>query len=431
MTPRGFRHVLFLGALAAAVVAAAPAGAVVPHEVAIAHGIELITSGNYRAALAPLDEALAADPGNAEALFYAGVARSRLGRYRDAEDLLRLALAEAESVEVYYELGRVAALTGRCDDAERLFARLTALAAGGVGPADTAALLADCRGGRRRTLHASLSLGWQHDSNVVLDPDNPVVPRDRVADSRLLALLGAGGTLLRAGDFELDGRYSFYGSLHANIDDYNALYHKLAPTLAWAGSDAVRPSLGYTFESTSFGGDPYGIVHTGFVRLLVPEGEGIATEVSAELRGNRFSSSELFPDNDERRGTGWSARLAQGVERGALDVRVFVAHERDDARAGWWDAQGWRVGGRVGWRPVPELALGANAEYRAVDYDDPGPAGGAAREDRVTEVGAALSWSPWRHGSVTLTASHTRDDSNLDAYTYQRTIYGFVVTLGI
>jgi len=265
----------------------------------------------------------------------------------------------------------------------------------------------------------------------VLDPDNPVTPRDRAADSRLLALLAVGGTLLRAADFQLDGSYALYGSRHENIEDYDAIYHKLAPTIAWTGSDAVRPSIGYTFEHTSFDGDTYGAVHTGFARLLVTEREGLATEASLEARGNRFRSSRLFPDNADRRGTGWSAVLRQGIERGPVDARVFVALDRDDARAGWWDSRGWRVGGNVGWRPVPALALGVNAQYRAVDYDDPGPAGGETREDRVTEVGAAVTWSPWRHGSLTLTASRTRDDSNLDAYSYKRTVYGLVATLGI
>jgi len=420
---------LAVAILAAALGAAPPAFAVVPHEVAIARGIRLVTDGKYREALGPLDEALAAAPDNAEALFYAGVAHSRLGEYAAAERLMRRALGEVENAEVLYELGRVAALTGRCTDAERMLGRSAGLDPAGAAARDQAGLLSGCRahaGGP--AFEAALSVGWQHDSNVVLDPDNPVRERDRVADNRAVSWLSLGGRFLRGAPVELDARYALYASRHANIGDYDAVYHRLAPTLVVTAWDAVQPSLGYVYEHTSFGGDTYGEVHTGVAKVAVAEGDGLSTEGSFSYRDSRYSGSDLFPDNADRTGTGWGVELRQGLERGAISASLAAGYDRDGAREDWWASRAWRAAAGLTWRVADPLQLGVTGEYRAVDYDDPATGGGEAREDRISQVAAALTWSPCPYGSVSLTASHTRDSSNLDAFTYRRTVYGILVT---
>lgn len=421
---------LLLGALAPL-----PAPAAVPHEVAIAKGIALINDGRWREALAPLDEAVAAAPESAEALFYAGVARSRLGEHAAARDLLQRALRVDESAEAYFELGRIAALTGGCEEADRLFERSASLAGGGRTGAEAAAareLGKGCRAaGEERSWRLSLSLGRQHDSNVVLDPDRPVAPRPEKGDDRWLAFFTAGAGPLRAGGFELGGAYSFYASRHDDLDDYDALYHRLAPTAAYAGWKAARPSLGYTLEHTSFGGDRYSLLQTVAAKVAVPEGSRATTEVEVQWRVNEFWDSELFTDNEGRSGQGWAAGLRQGVRLGPVLATLSGFREEDDADEDSWSSAAWRAGARAGWQVAAPLLLEASAEYVAKDYDAPAAGAAAAREDRSLQYGAILTWSFLRRASAALTWSRTENDSNVEAYEYRRTIWGLVLSVGM
>jgi hypothetical protein len=191
----------------------------------------------------------------------------------------------------------------------------------------------------------------------------------------------------------------------------------------------VRPALGYTLEYTLFAGDRYSLVHTGWGKVSLPEGKDASTEALVEYRSSDFDDSELFADNAERSGHGLSAGLRQLARWRGFKAALYGYFDQDQADAGWWTAQGWRAGGRVSFQLADTLAAGLTGEYRAVDYDEPLPGASEAREDRIRQYGGSLSWAPSRHVSVSLSASRTRDRSNLDASTYARTIWGVLVTV--
>ena len=82
--------------LAAGVIASSPAMAGDKQkrfEIAITHGIYAVDQGRYSEAAEWLEKALAVKPGNSDALLALGIAKSRAGLYREAEGLLRRALA--------------------------------------------------------------------------------------------------------------------------------------------------------------------------------------------------------------------------------------------------------------------------------------------------------------------------------------------------
>lgn len=411
----------------------APAGAVVGYEVGIARGIEHINAGRFAEALEDLGPALKEAPDNNEALFYAGVAHARLGEYATAEGLLLRALQLHESAEPYFELGRAAALTGRCDEAGRLFDRFAALGGDEAGRTDGAQLLDGCRSGlKRKPAWVALGLGWQYDSNVVLDPDNPATPREEDKDDhRGIATLNAGLTLAPLAGVELGPAYSFYGSLHARLHDYDALYQKLDVPVTITASEHLRPTVGYTAEYTLFDADRYSLVQTGYARLALVEGSAAITEALGEYRDNRFWNSELFTDNEGRSGNAWSAGARQAVRWGRLEARVHGLYDQDDADAEYWSSRGWRAGARLDVRVAEPLTLSLSGEYAAKDYRELAPAATEKREDRTTTCAASLNWQFTRRASATIGGSYTSDDSNLDAYTFDRTIVGIALTVGL
>jgi tetratricopeptide (TPR) repeat protein len=422
-----------LATLLALACAAAPAAATVPHEVAIARGIQLMNDGKYRDALGPLGEALAAAPQNTEALYYAGVAHSRLGEYPEAETLLKRALAVDETSEIQFELGRVAALSGRCGDAEGLFTRAGALGADAATRRAGDTLLEGCRAkGAKRPWRLALTLGWQHDSNVILEPNRPeIAPAGGQSDNRMLAYFNAGATVLHSDAAELGVNYSFYGSRHADLTDYDAAYHKLSVPLSFSPAGRLRPTLAYTLEHTSFGGDKYGLVHTAAAGLGFKEGAATATEAAFEYRWNTYWDSPLFFDNKGRSGTGWSAGARQEATWGPVEGRFQAFYDRDDADEKHWAFTGWHAAARLGWRIADPVLLGGGLEYQARDYRAAPPGSVEDRADRTWIWTANLAWAFTRNFSAALTASHTVNDSNLVPYAYHRTIYGVVLTAAL
>lgn len=397
----------------------------------LARGIVFINAGDYRAALAPLARALDDEPRNQEALYYAGLAHSRLGEYASAATLFTRALEIDESVEVAFELGRVRALTERCTEARRLFTRAEALGANEAGRRSAEGLLRGCGGGGRRApLRLALTVGWQQDSNVILAPERPETPKPAKEDGRAMLYLTVGGTPLRTRLLELDLDLSGYGSRHEDLRDYDALVGHLNTVLALTAWKRVRPALGYGFEQSYFDGDSYNRTHRGYFQLEVREGARAATEAVLEMRDAQFWDSELFPDNAERTGAGESVGLRQRFSIGSLETTVSLFGDRDQAREDWWASEGWRAAARFSWRPTRKLAVGLTGEYRAWDYEAAAPGQEVAREDRMSTLGATLSHSLGRAVILTLSGSWIRNESNLDYAEYTRTIIGLYLTLG-
>jgi Flp pilus assembly protein TadD len=139
-----------------------------------ARAIDAINEEKYGPAMEYLEKALAISPDNPEAVYYAGIVASRLGRYGEAETYLLKASRLDETVgEVRYELGRVFFLTSRCDEAAGELSRFLAQAEGGILAEQARGMMADCGKVVEEkspfTLH--LFAGGQYDSNVILEQE--------------------------------------------------------------------------------------------------------------------------------------------------------------------------------------------------------------------------------------------------------------------
>ncbi|MHB8837302.1 MAG: tetratricopeptide repeat protein [Candidatus Methylomirabilia bacterium] len=401
-------------------------------EIEIARGIALVNDGLFRDAVEPLERALAAEPRNQEALFYAGVAHSRLAEYPAAGALLQRALAVAEAAEVFFELGRVRALTGNCAEAGRLFSRSEAMGGDEAGRRAAELLLLGCSNvPMARRLRLVSAAGWQYDSNVILEPAHPTAPKSTKADQRALLYVAAEATPLKAETLALDIGYSFYGNLHGKLTQYNAIVQRVRAELAFTAWERVRPAFGYSLDYSLFDGKSFNLTHRGTLQATLREGEGATTAAVIEVRDARFWNSVLFGDNADRTGDGESAGLRQRLVFGPVETKIELFADRDRAREAWWATDGWRAAAKALWRPAPALALTVSGEYQTHAYDAPYPGQQVLRDDRTLTLAASLSWSFNRTASLTLSESWTRNDSNLALYDYTRNIAGAYLTIAL
>jgi tetratricopeptide (TPR) repeat protein len=239
------------------------------YDLYIARGIQKINEGEMNDALEFLKKALELSPENPEATYYAGIAYSRLGSYKKAEELFFKTLQlDDTAIDVYLELGRLYYVTSRCDKAEEFLSKFTALSEDEELKKYAVGLVETCREeAEEKPYRLNIAVGSQYDSNVILEPSNPPVDAGRKSDTRALVYITSGATLLEKGMIKLKADYSFYQSLHLNLNDFNVHYHKITPALEIAISDVFKPSVGYSLEYTLLGSELYSRVHTYYGKI--------------------------------------------------------------------------------------------------------------------------------------------------------------------
>ena len=95
----------------------------------------------------------------------------------------------------------------------------------------------------------SLSLSIQYDTNVVLEPDESTLAAQiaRNQDSRSVVFIRGGYQFLKGDSWDTGAGYSFYSSLHQELNEFNTLSHDLLIYGIIAGKDIRR---GFNITST-------------------------------------------------------------------------------------------------------------------------------------------------------------------------------------
>jgi hypothetical protein len=194
-------------------------------------------------------------------------------------------------------------LTSRCDKAEEFFSRFIALSKEEEMKRYASDLIKSCKEEvKEKPYRIGMTIGYQYDSNVMVEPSNPVVREERKSDFRAVFFLDAGATLFKSQVVQLAVDYNFYQSIQMHLNDFNIHYHQIAPRLEIALSDKVIPSVGYSLEYELMGGDLYARVHTYYGEVTVKEGEKLSTEALYEYFDLKYWDSDVFSANSERSG---------------------------------------------------------------------------------------------------------------------------------
>lgn len=397
----------------------------------LARGIERLNGGDFSAAAELFEQVLELAPGEAEALYYAGIAYARLGNNQKAELLFRSTLDRGEDGgQAFFELGRLYFLEADCDKAESYFEQYLGLADDASMKTYVRQLIDECgsEDGPRLPLSLAASLGTEYDSNVIIEPTNPPQEGQRADDGRLVLYLAGGLDVVDADRMKLAVDYRLYQSVHFDFEDFNVNYQQVKPELTLTLSDRVSLSAGYSMEYTFFGGESYSLYHSLLGRLRYSQEGGHGTEIGYDYRDNRYWNTSLYPSNDDRDGERHTVGITQTVALGNLQGKGFVFYENETADKGHWSFDGFRVGAEALYPVFENLYLRVGGEYTDRGFDEPFPGPGVSRSENTRVYEAGLTWLIKERLSLTLSEAYTRNKSNIPGFDYRRNIAGIFLT---
>jgi len=403
------------------------------YELYIAQGIQKINQGETKDAIVLLKKALELSPENPEAAYYAGVAYSRDGDYKEAERLFLQTLQLDETyANAYLELGRIYYVTSRCDDLETLLSRFTEISEDSALKGEAARLVDGCRRkAEDKSFSLDVSAGTQYDSNVILEPSNPPVSAGRKSDTRAVLYVTSGAVLIKGRVIKLKADYNYYQSLHTNLNDFNVQYHKIAPALEMSFSSLFSSKAGYSLEYTLLGGDLYSRFHTYYGRFTVKEGGRSSTEAVYEYRANKYWDSGIFQTNSIRSGHQNSVGVKQNFHLKRLTGGIYYFSDFNRAEEGYWAFNGQRLGAELVCRVKTPLYLNLSGEYNVRRYRDDFPGFQERRLDRMQQYSLRLTYFLSDGISASITESYIVNSSNIGLFDYRRNMTGIFLTIGV
>ncbi len=403
------------------------------YELYIAEGIQKINQGRTEDAIVILKKALKLSPESPEAAYYAGIAYSRNGNYKEAEGLfLRALQLDETSANAYLELGRIYYVTSRCDELEELFSEFTDHSENNVLKGKAARLVDGCRKKAEEKLYRiNVSAGSQYDSNVILEPSNPPVTAERKSDIRTVLYVTSGAVLLKDSVIDLTLDYNFYQSLHINLNEFNVQYHKITPALEMTFSDTIRSSAGCSLEYTLLGSDLYSRFRTFYGKFSVRESEKLTADIIYEYGSHKYWDSDIFKTNSIRSGYRNTVGVKQNFYLKRLKGEIYYFSDFNRAKEGYWAFNGQRLGAEVAYRISPPLHINVSGEYSERRYRDDFPGFQEKRLDRMQQYSLRLTYVASDRMNASITESYIVNDSNLGVFDYRRNITGIFLTIGL
>ncbi|MEZ5669018.1 MAG: tetratricopeptide repeat protein [Alphaproteobacteria bacterium] len=307
--------------------------------------------GDHTAAVAAIDEGLAVAPDNAALYYFRAVSLLELGRAEDA--LAALERVQALAPDSLY-----------AQQSLQMTAALRALTGGGEAPAAAA----------ESTWQASLEAGAQYDSNIPAAPDGF---GSKTGGFRLFQRATGSGELWRSGAWRQTVQGEAYSSEHLDSEfgDFNTITASLGTGIDWQTSVGDVPAslgLGYGFEATWVGGDPYSRIHTVDLTALAALDEDWLTQLRYGLSLEEYEDDGVLPTITSRDGVGHSLGLTQYWFVDGRDSFLYAGYA-----FGWTTAEGSNfdrrshtlIGGGLT-RVVKDIRLDAGVTYLHEDYPD-------------------------------------------------------------
>ncbi len=406
-------------------------------ELYVAKGIQKINEENYSAALISLNKATQLSSDNVEAVFYSGVANSRLNNFKQAETLFYKVLRlNKDVVNAYFELGRIYYLTSDCSKASGNFTRFISLTGASPLKKQAKQMRKDCKKEKRgkKRYKLDIAIGGQYDSNVILEPSNPSAASTSgdADDVRGVVYVTAGATLFETGPARLKADYKFYQSLHADLDDYNIHHHKISPTIEVDILEPLQATAGYSLEYTLFEDELYSRVHIYHGKLKLKEGEHLSTEAIFIYKDNKYWDAPLFSSNRLRRGHTNIYGLRQNFAIKKLAGNVYYFADFNRAETAYWSYDGHRVGAKLVYQIIDPLFIGASGEYNKRSHKAVFVGSQSRRKDEMTKYGAKLTYYIIPNKlSIALSDIYTNNSSNLSNYDYSRNVVGLFLKVGV
>ncbi len=281
---------------------------------------------------------------------------------------------------------------------------------------------------RRRGLSFDLSLGLEHDTNVILEQVNPTRPTDK-EDSALVVNAGVTQRWMRKpGRWATETFYNYYDAGYFRFEDLDSTSHTAGQSLLWnrplkGGQLSGAGRLSFTqFESAGR-------------RLLWNWGLAPALFYFQPARRLLWSAAVSWRDtayfpatSRNQEGTSWdlSLGLTRYLDKASKrSAGLSLEHAREEPRQASlrYDQSGATLQAQLRavrkWRPD----LSAKLRWYKRDYDA-ASAGQPRRSDEQTALTLSLSWRWFKNHSLEVKAGQVGNRSNIAANHYEKQIYG-------
>ncbi len=402
-------------------------------ETAMTQGLFKLETGEFPAAIESFKQALAIKPADKDALISLGIAYSRSGDLANARDTLNKALAvDPADSRARYELGVV---LFRLDD--RQGAKQQFIAASSGPSADEALKTAAGEyldiisggGAEKKRYSLNILAGEQHDSNVILDPENPVVPGLRKADWRFITMLGGAYKFVDQDKASADAGYSFYDGHNHTLTHFDVRQHTLTLGGRYLASEQSKYDLHYQYEYSLVDGDKYSAIHQVRPSAAFSFTKASVTEFFYIYENKTFYDAPLFPTNTDRTGNNNGGGLTHTIIfAGDSAVTAGYAYDKDATKTDFWD-----YSGNKGFLSLQSKLFGIGASlgasYYGKKYGGVQPGFSEKRQDATQEYSVALDRHLFKSLSINLSNLYVKNRSNLPLYEYRRNLVSLVAVI--
>ncbi len=438
-----------LALLLAAAIDLAPAGASEQSEVLFTQGLEALRRSDLATARARLEEAAKADPSDAVARYWLGIACARDGDDRAAEAAFDEAIAiDPAYSEAVLSRGNARARLGEREAARRDWSRAAEIAVG--TPVEREARrqmdMPRARGGKPRDWDASIGMGVEYDTNVVLFPNQgdaplttagvPFRPSGPRSDTRFLYEVNAGYRFVDDDTWTVGTRQWLRAATQVRTEDVSFIDYSPSLYVNYK-ADPVTIGLQYTFTLFGEGGDMFLLRHQVEPSITVREGSQSWTRLWYRYANfdYRYTASATINQDGSGNTVGLDQYLLLFDKRGY--ARAGLAFERDLTQGSEYDASFFSMSAEL-LAPLPgDVFLRLQGEQLWGDYDNLSiysrPAFlfyfgspvrvGERQRQTLTEGSATLSRDFGSHWTLATRYTYYVNQSTVDAFDYNRSIY--------
>ncbi len=349
--------------------------------------------GDLSGARQALDAATASSADRAEYHLYNGLlllqATDSAGAARSLDRARQLSPESVEPTASYYA-GLAWAGADEADKAAAAFRRVRELAPGTVWATEAERAEKRLAGGGGPSSWGWARLGVEWDDNVVLRGEGVRLPSEigNGDDGRVVWVLHGGTELLRTEDWSGGATFTYYGSSHFQLDEFDEHYPVLGLWLDRRLGESTTFRLRYDFGYAWIDNDPFLLSHELTPALFHDWGDAGRTKAYVSL----YKYDYKFRPFDEFDAT--SAGGCNFLSCGPRGVNEATLRNRD----GWGTVTGlehlWRLGALES-----ELTTGVrwhDFEARGTEYDYSGPELWLATETQLPwdlEFRTVVSWS--------------------------------------
>jgi Flp pilus assembly protein TadD len=289
----------------------------------------------------------------------------------------------------------------------------------------------DVRAQDVRRFRFSARAGFDWDSNVTLQPGDPVSAQQVSGQGDLVytQLANFEYNFVPSGPWALRGMYSYYQNFHRRLTKFDMWSNTLGltPMYTWTNS---RLWLPFTFNYTDVEADKYYTAYTLTPSYLHLIGQNWGVEGNLRLARQYYWFPTLIPE-DDRSGRNIAASLAGYYffknQQGFIQLRFTYEHFFTSGSN--WENNTYRLGLSALYPVTDKFKVRGFVDLAFQPYTNNFFNGNPAvtnpkRDDTIFMLGVEGAYNIWKGLEISAHYYYIRDDSNVALYDYTRHIMG-------